>query len=192
MKIEDNLIKKEILEQTIVLFNNEGLKFTMDELAARLHKSKKTIYTIFPDKRALLDDMVDYVFDGIKRSEQEAWEDSSLDTVSRLRKVLGAMPEQYQTVDFRKLYVLKDKYPEIYQHVQQRLENGWEQTMALLGQAMYEGKIRQISIPVFKTMFQATLEQFFQRNVLVENGIPYNQALQEVVNILMDGITIRS
>ena len=40
-------------------------------------------------------------------------------------------------------------------------------------------------------MFEATLEQFFQRDVLVENGITYNRALEEVVNILIDGIVIR-
>ena len=53
-----------------------------------------------------------------------------------------------------------------------------------------EGKIRNIQIPILKTMMEATLEQFFQRDVLVQNGISYHEALDEVVSILIDGITI--
>ena len=33
------------------------------------------------------------------------------------------------------------------------------------------------------------LEQFFQRDILITNQISYNEALEEVVNILVDGIT---
>lgn len=185
-------VRKEILEGTIVLFNRSGLKFTMDELAALIHRSKKTIYVVFPDKATLLSSMADYVFKSIKETEKEIYSNSNLETVEKLRMLLGAMPEQYQTVDFRKLYVLKDKYPEVYQKVQDGLESGWEPTIDLLKKGMKEGKIRRISIPVFKTMFQATLEQFFQRDVLVESGITYNRALEEVVSIMVDGIVIRS
>lgn len=185
-------VRKEILEGTIVLFNRNGLKFTMDELAALIHRSKKTIYVVFPDKAALLSSMAEYVFRSIKETEKEIYSTPELETVEKLRKLLGAMPEQYQTVDFRKLYILKDKYPEVYQKVQDGLESGWEPTIDLLKKGMKEGKIRRISIPVFKTMFEATLEQFFQRDVLVENGITYNRALEEVVNIMLDGIVIHA
>ena len=39
-------------------------------------------------------------------------------------------------------------------------------------------------------MMEATIEQFFQRDVLVINGISYNEALEEVVDILVDGILV--
>ena len=38
-------------------------------------------------------------------------------------------------------------------------------------------------------MVQATLEQFIQRDVLIVNQISYTDALDEVLNILLDGIT---
>ena len=63
-------------------------------------------------------------------------------------------------------------------------------TISLLEQGITEGKIRNIQIPILKTMMEATLEQFFQRDVLVQNGISYHEALDEVVSILIDGITI--
>ena len=164
------------------------MKFTMDDLAAELRMSKKTIYVYFKDKEQLLDTMVDYFFDDVKKSEQAILEEPDLGLTDRVRAVLGAMPETYRNVDFRQLSVLRDKYPRLYQHMVNRLESGWEPTISLLEQGMREGVFRQFSIPVFRTMMQASLEQFFQRDLLAESGMNYNEALQEVVRILVDGI----
>ena len=101
------------------------------------------------------------------------------------------MPEGYREIDFRQLYILKDKYPEIYRQVENRLETGWETTIALLEQGMEEGVIRRIDIPILKMMLEASLEQFFQRDVLLRNKISYTEALDAVVNILVDGIAVR-
>ena len=72
--------------------------------------------------------------------------------------------------------------------MEERLESGWEYTIALLECGIREGCIRNIKIPILKTMLEATLEQFFQRDILVSNGISYSDALNEVVNIMVDGI----
>ena len=96
----------------------------------------------------------------------------------------------FDTVAAQTVIRLKDKYPKIYKKVEQRLETGWETTIALIQQGIHEGTVRPIQIPILKTMMEATLEQFFQRDVLVQNGISYHEALDEVVSILIDGITI--
>ncbi len=182
-------LRESILEGTIQAFNKKGLKFTMDDIAALLGISKKTIYTVFQDKNSLVSEMVDYCFDLIKESEQKVLADTSLDTIGKIRAILGVLPESYRDIDFRQLYLLKDKYPKIYKKVEQRLETGWETTIALIQQGIREGTVRPIQIPIIKTMLEATIEQFFQRDVLITNQISYNDALEEVVNILVDGIT---
>ena len=82
----------------------------MDDIAALLGISKKTIYTVFQDKNTLVSEMVDYCFDSIKESEQKVLSDTSLDTVGKIRAILGVLPEGYKDIDFRQLYLLKDKY----------------------------------------------------------------------------------
>lgn len=180
-----------ILEGTIRAFNRKGLKFTMDDVAKELSMSKKTIYTIFRDKESLFFAMVDYLFDSIKESEQRVLNDESLDTLEKIRKVLGVIPEGYREIDFRQLYLLREKYPAIYQRVEERLETGWENTIALLEQGMREGVVRKVDIPIVKMMMEAAIEQFFQRDILLQNGITYMDALDEVVGILVDGIRTR-
>lgn len=183
--------KEKILEATIKVFNRKGLKFTMDDIASELSMSKKTIYTVFRDKESMFFAMVDYCFDKIKESESEILNDSSLTTVEKIRGVLAVLPSGYKDVDFRQLYTLKDKYPNIYSRVEERLETGWEKTIALINQGIEEGSIRPVNVSLLKIMLEATIEQFFQRDILIRNQITYAEALEEVVNILVDGIIKR-
>lgn len=185
---EGMTMKETILQGTLVAFNQKGVKFTMDDLAKLLGMSKKTIYTVFRDKEELLLSLVDYLFDGIKEAEQKVLEDDSLSTVDKIRQILGVMPDSYKEIDFRQLYMLKDKFPNIYEKVENRLETGWENTIMLINKGIEEGVIRDIHVPIVKMMLESVLEQFFQRDVLVSNGITYQEALDEVVEIIMLGI----
>lgn len=184
-------LRETILEGTIVVFNQKGLKFTMDDVAKVLSISKKTIYTVFKDKESLFLAIVDYIFDKIKDSERQVLENDSLGTLEKIHRILGVMPEGYRDIDLRQLYALRDKLPQIYARVEQRLENGWESTIALIAQGVEEGVIRPVSIPLVKMMLEASLEQFFQRDILIQNQVSYVDALEQVVDILFYGIAQR-
>ena len=192
--------KEKILQATIQAFNQKGLKFmpvslpvksSMDDIASILAMSKKTIYTIFKDKNTLFMEMVDYLFDTIKESESEIIEDNTLSTIEKIRRILGVMPESYKDIDLRQLYMLKDKFPEIYRHVEERLENGWETTIKLLEQGIEEEVIRPVNVLMFKMMMEASIEQFFQRDILIRAGMTYTQGLDEIVGILLDGVAVK-
>ena len=184
-------LRESIMQACITLFNQKGLKFTMDDVASFCHISKKTMYVVFNDKEELFLAMVDYLFDGIKKSEQEVLNDPSLATLDKIRKILGVMPESYKEIDFEKLYLLKDKYPVIYKKVEKRLESGWETTIALLEKGQKEGVIKPVNILLVKLMYEAAVEQFFQRDILVSNKISYQKAIDEVVDIVVEGIRTR-
>lgn len=180
-----------ILEGTIRVFNRKGLKFTMDDLAKELGMSKKTIYVSYTDKEQLFLDMVDYLFDNISEKKLQVIDDKSLNTVEKIRKILGVMPDSYSDIDFRQLFSLRDKYPNIYRQVENRLETGWDETISLIEQGKKEGVVRNIPTFLVKTMLEASLEQFFSRDVLIENKISYSDALESVVDILVDGIATK-
>ena len=55
-------LREQILDTATQLFRTHGLNFTMQQVASSLHISKKTIYTVYPGKEALLMDMVDLLF----------------------------------------------------------------------------------------------------------------------------------
>lgn len=188
-KDDNSELREKILLSTMEVFNNKGLKFTMDDIAKNISISKKTIYKVFNDKEEMFMELVDYLFDGIKDAEMQVANDPSLSTLDKIRKILGVMPNSYMDIDFRQLYMLRDKYPKIYEKVEERLENGWELTISLIEQGMKEGVVRPVKIPVLKMMFEASLEQFFRRDVLISNKMTYQDGLAEVVDIIIDGIT---
>ena len=184
-------LRESILQSTLEVFNYKGLKFTMDDIAKNINISKKTIYKVFNDKEEMFLELVDYLFDGIKDAERQVAEDDSLTTLEKIKKILGVMPNSYMEIDFRQLYLLRDKYPKIYEKVEERLENGWELTIGLVERGIAEGVVRPIKLPIVKMMLEASLEQFFKRDVLVSNRITYQEGLQEVVDIIIDGIAVR-
>ena len=183
--------KLDILRSTIRVFNKKGLKLTMDDIAEYMGISKKTIYKFFDSKEAIFDQMVDYIFDGIKRREKEILGEEGLTLEQRTRKLLAAFPESYSEIDFTKLGDLKDKYPKTYKKMTRRLESGWEPTMALLEQGKKEGLYRRdADFTIFKIMMDASVARFFETDTLKKNKISYVEALNQVVDILLMGIKV--
>lgn len=191
MGLKETELEKRILNATVEVFRNKGVKFTMDDIAAQISISKKTIYKVFEDKEALLYALVDYGFDKIKESEKMIMENDSLPTKDKLRAIMAVLPDSYVDLDFRQLYVIREKMPGVYEKMEERLESGWEATISLLEDGMKEGSIRPISIPIFKAAYEATIEHFLQRDVLERSKITYNKALKELVDILLDGILVQ-
>ena len=101
------------------------------------------------------------------------------------------LPDAYVGVDFTQLYVLKGKYPKAYSRLNERLENGWEQTLELMDEGVKQGLIKDVNRVVFQLAHEATLERFLMGDELSRNKITYEDALRELVNILTEGIIIR-
>ena len=113
--------------QAMQLFRQQGLHFTMQQVAEPLHISKKTIYTVYPSKEALLLDMVDHAFAEIHHCKQKILAGSGT-LQEKLRAVIIAMPTEYAALDLRQMKELDEKYPVVAARVRSQLENGWEPT----------------------------------------------------------------
>lgn len=183
--------KERIINAAIDEFGKKGLKFTMDDIAKNLGMSKKTLYNIYDSKGEMFVDVADYCFADIKRSEKEILEDTSLDTLSKIRKIMAVLPEKYKNKGLSNLYVLNEKFPNIYTKVMEHLSTDWDSTIELLEQGIKEGVIRPVNIPVLKSMVESTYKYFMREGVLVENGISYEDALSEMVDIIIKGIEVR-
>ena len=167
-----------------------GLRFTMQQAAAMMHISKKTIYAVYPSKEALLLDMVDDAFTRIHARKQRIL-DGPGTLAEKLRAVIIALPEEYTALDLQQMDLLDEKYPRVAARVREHLETGWEPTLALLEQAMGEGVIRRVSLPVLQRMISASIEDFLADRTLDAQGISYTDALDEMISILLEGLLVR-
>ena len=104
-------LREKCIHQTIQLCSSQGLDFTMSQLAAKLGISKKTLYVLFESKEALLLEVVNYMFDGVKASEAELLARQDLDLAEKLCRLVVVMPDSYKTLDWRRLQGVEEKIP---------------------------------------------------------------------------------
>ena len=91
-------MRDKIIDATVEEFKQNGLKFTMNDLAKRLGISKKTIYTVFESKQAVLVAVADRYAADLNSMQEELEVDVSLNVVQKLEKLLCALPEKYSNV----------------------------------------------------------------------------------------------
>ena len=78
-------LRVRILDEAAKLFDRKGIKFTMDDLARSLAVSKKTIYTVFEDKRSIMTETIDRFFDDALTEEEAILNDDSLGIPDQLK-----------------------------------------------------------------------------------------------------------
>ncbi len=180
-------LRESIIAAATSLYFDYGLHFTMQTVAESMHVSKKTIYTVYPSKEALLLDMVDSLFFKIHRRKREVM-DTPGPIEARIQAVIIAMPAEFSALDFRQLDVLDEKYPTVARRVRQHLETGWEPTIALLEEGMAQGRIRRVPIPVLRRMITASFESLLDGHATEETGASYGETLRAMIDIIMNGI----
>lgn len=181
-----------ITEIVISLMRDKGLKFTMDDVAKQLHISKKTLYKVYDSKELLLYEIIKNGFDEVKVCEQEIADREELSLLEKIKKVIIVLPKSYERFDFAQFSQLKKQYPKLYAYVEHRIENGWELTLDLLSQAMEQRLIKNIQLPILKLMISGAMESFLTKDSLAKNKILYKDALQQMIQILMDGMVVES
>ena len=184
-------LQSQILDSTAEIFSRSGLNFTMQDVAKEMHISKKTIYTAFPSKEELLNAMLDRGFELIHRAK-EAILSSDMPPAEKLRKVMIALPDEFASLDYRQMDHLEEKYPMTAARLAYHLESNWEPVDRLIRQGMEEGWLRKdLDLPILKISFSATLRSFLFSSGLEQNQIPYTQALDRFMDLLMAGMLAR-
>lgn len=183
--------RKRCIQETITLCSSQGLDFTMSELAARLGMSKKTLYVLFDSKEALLLATVDSMFDEVKVSEAEILARQDLSLAEKIRRLVVVLPDSYQTLDWTRLQGVEEKYPVVYRRIRQRLETGWEPTLDLLRQGVEQGVLRPFEPGLFRAVVEGAIEHFLSSDALEREGLGYVQAMDGMMDLLMEGILTR-
>lgn len=179
-------VRERLLDAALLAFNEKGAKFTLEDISKKLNISKKTIYTVFSGKKELIEEMINEGFRQVKEEERRIVADPKLTTVEKIRTMVIVIPDKYRTLDFRKFSTLKESYPKLYRRIEEHIEQEWDVTIELFEQAMEEGVLRKFPIPIVKTMIEASMERFLERE---NHGEPdYIKALETMMDIIIKGI----
>ena len=147
------LVKKEITNQSALMFLEYGTKsVTMDDIAERMHISKKTIYSHFEDKPSLVRAAVFQIFDQVK-SQILKIQDESENSIIAIYEIKKIAVQILAKKDSSVQYQLQKYYPKIHDELR-------EMELDTLG-ASFE---KSINKGIEKKLFRASIDpQFITR-----------------------------
>lgn len=179
-----------IIQEAIRQFGQKGLKFTIQDIAEELHIAKKTIYHAFDSKEDLLIAMLKYGFSHIQENKRQILR-SDEELPDRLREAMIAIPEEYAVLDFRQLNGLEEKYPKAASELHYQLEANWEPIFEVIEEGKKNGQIRkEVDLTVLRLIVTSTIETFISSEHLENKNIPYQTALNSLMDIIMKGICL--
>lgn len=171
------------------LFLKEGFyKITMDNLAAGLKISKKTIYKYFGSKEVLIKSIVESIknemsgkLDNIKKSN-----DTAILKLINLNKLLSKM---FIELDDRWINDLRIHLPSLWKEIDEfrtKRLNGTFSTIINEGQ---KGKlIKNIPAKMVVMIFLSTLRGVINNEFLLNSKLSYKDAIETSLRILFTGI----
>jgi len=180
-----------IINATIDIFREKGVKFTMDDIANKLGVSKRTLYENIDSKETLLSLLVDEVFDSIKKQGEEIIKDNSINDLDKLKGLLTIIPTSYNTIDYTKIHEIKKFYPNIYEKIINRLDMGWKPTEILANKCIEEGLIKKVNLYLMKSVLIGSIRILIEDDNLHKEKLEYKETMKNIVDIMFDGLVIK-
>ncbi len=182
-------MKKAILDAAAQLIQQYGLKkFTIDEIAAELKISKKTIYRHYRSK----DDIVRAYFEAAVSSDKSSVRAALAGNGEFIDKIHAIFYSRHcyrLTVPI--LSEAKRFYPESWAQVEDLKRFKVDATRELFRQGVDAGIFRSdISFGILSKMLEEISDMFTDYDFLLENRLTTREAIDEALKIIFNGILI--
>ncbi len=163
---------------------------TMDDLAAELGASKKTLYASFPSKEALLEAVLKDKFRSVQADLARLAADAGADAVADLKRLLACM--HHHTAEIQPSFVrdLRRAAPELF-HVIERRRRAL--IRRYFGRFFAEGRRRgvvrkDIRVDVIIEILLGATEAVANPPKLAELRLSPNEAYMDIINVVLTGI----
>jgi AcrR family transcriptional regulator len=185
--------RRRVLEAARSHFFSHGFRtVTMDDLAAELGMSKKTLYAHFPSKEALLEAVIKDKFARVSATLETIQRQQPDDFAARLQAMLHGM--QRELAELKPPFVrdMRLKAPHIFKRLEQRRARLIETHFSGLFQTgQRSGDVRR-DIPVrlmIETILSA-IQAIMNPQKLEELGLSPKEAFAGVIGIVLRGVLL--
>ncbi|WP_318617279.1 TetR/AcrR family transcriptional regulator [Sporosarcina sp. YIM B06819] len=180
-------MKTRIINAFIEETRNNGIKFTMDDLARRLGISKRTLYEHFSSKVDILDSIIDITLAEFDEQTRRILNDPALNLLGKIRKVIAVVPEYNEFYDLRILEQLKRSYPAQWERVNREMHQ-WDDLKELLEEGMRTGVIKKGNIDLLMRLIIDATNTTMDRQFFLANSISVTEAFETIVDVLLTGM----
>jgi AcrR family transcriptional regulator len=190
--ISNDPVRRRIIAESRRHFFAHGFRsVTMDDLAAELGMSKKTLYASFPSKTALVEAVIQDKFQQIDADLQRITSTASLDCLGALQRLLACVQGHMEEIRPPFLRDIRRETPELFTVVERRRRDIIQRHF---GKVFLEGRkaglIRQdippkLGIEILLGAVQAVMNP----PKLEELGLTPKQGFTAIIRVVLEGLT---
>jgi AcrR family transcriptional regulator len=165
-------------------------RVTMDDLAAELGMSKKTLYAEFSSKTELLQNVLLAKFRHVEADLDEIMRRSSADPLAALRELLACM--QRHTAEIQPPFVrdIRREAPELFKLVEDRRR---QMIQRYFGRIFNEGRRagimrKDISTELMVEILLAAVQAIMNPSKMEELGLQPKTGYSVIISVLLDGV----
>jgi AcrR family transcriptional regulator len=188
---EDKEIKERILTKAEEMFIQFGYsRVKMEEIAAGLGMSKKTLYKFFPSKENIVREMFESARCCIQQYLEDLWKDDHLDFVGKLKGMMDYIGKQTSKFRGPLLEDLHKNIPEMWNEVQEfRRQHTMKKAADLIEEGVEKGIFRKdIDQQLTLLMYINSINGIINPEILSQLPCSSNQAFETIIKIMFEGI----
>ncbi len=181
--------REKIIELSEEKFFREGFhKTTMDDVAAELGMSKKTIYKFFPSKDDLVKAIAKYFMSSMKNKIVPALntDKNAIEKLEELLKILASVAVRISPKMFDDL---RRHFPSLWNEIDNfRAEMMFGNLTKVIDQGKAEGLFLNYPTPIVMNMFVASVRSVVNPEFILNNNFSIVEAALIAFKILVNGI----
>lgn len=184
-------MKEKILDAAAQLIQQYGLKkFTVDEIAAKLKISKKTIYQYFNSKNDIIKEYFETAIESDKNGIINGL-NSDKDFFEKIHLIVYSS-HRYR-LPVKLLNEAKQFYPDEWIKVEELKQFKLNAMQKLLELGTAEGKLRSdIHFGVLSKILERISDMFIDYDFLLQNKLNAREAMDKALEIIFKGILVQS
>jgi AcrR family transcriptional regulator len=184
-------VKESIYHAVYSLLEEKGVHFSTADVAKKIKKSKRTIYSLFDSKEDMLEKAIDHAFATITKADRQILRDTSFSYEERMSKYFLDMSDTYDCSLIMQNYnELKRRFPKLGKKIECILSAMHEEMMGVLITGMEEGKLRKVNINVLELILTDTLDKIMTAPFLTEHSLTFEEGAQALYNIVLNGLFV--
>lgn len=163
---------------------------TMDELAAELGMSKKTLYVHFPSKDALVGAILAEFVQEVRASADALFADPALSFTVKLHRFSEAMVQRFARMNPHVFRDLQRAAPHIYRHIEELRHNNIPHIFGrMLRQGQAAGMVRADVDPDFAIEFwRPAIQSLMHPDALERLKLNPEQVFAKAINLFFGGL----
>lgn len=184
-------VKKRIMAKAEEMFTEFGYsRVTVDEIAAGLGISKKTLYKHFSGKEQILKEVIENRKCTNMSYITEIINNETMEFSEKLQRLMEYLKEMSKTMHSPLISDLVKNYPDIYNDIQNfKREKAIHQVEKLMLQGANEGVFRKdINLEVFMMIFVASIREATTPSVLSNLPQSPGQVFNTILKVIFEGL----